>query len=410
MAAEEKNKLAGRAYGLGLVGAGSFGQFCLNAFRKMPNLKLAAVCDKDLERARAVAAEFGMAPYNDLELLLADQSVDIVAIDTPPASHAALSMAALRAGKHVFCEKPLATSLEDAAAVLRMAEAAGAVFSLDYVMRANPLYRLIKRLGELKAGGAPVLGTLRRGSLENLAADESLDPQHWFWDPALSGGIFVEHGVHFFDLFGWQLGRAPDRVIAMAKTRAGGLIDTVQAVVDYEGGATSSSFHSFSHARAGEFQAIVFGWDWAAAELHGWIALDLHLEALLTAQGLELLAEALAPGETLLALPGEPDLPGANLSWQVVERFAGSPGMVGRGEERGVCALVEMKASLGGMEAKLTVYEQGVRAGMAALISAIEDGRSWVIPPADLWSSTAAAIAARESAASGQMVSCRRLN
>ncbi len=194
--------------------------------------------------------------------------------------------------------------------------------------------------------------------------------------------------------------------MATAKTREGGLMDTVQAVVDYEGGATSSSFHTFSHAKAGEFQSIVFGWDWAAAELHGWIALDLRLEALLTGQGLELLAEALAPGKDLLALPGEPLWPGASLSWQVVERFPGRRTMRGRSEKRPVSARVLVEAVLGGPEAKRAVYEGGVRAGLAALISAIESGRTWVIPPADLWSSTAAAIAARESAASGQPVPC----
>ncbi len=406
MAAADENQLTGHSYGLGLVGAGNFGRFSLNAFRMLPNLKLVAVCDKVAERARATAAEFGMAPYVDFERLLADQAVDIVAINTPPSSHAALSMAALRAGKHVFCEKPLATSLADAGEVLRAAAKAGAAFSVDYVMRANPLYRLVKQLGELQVGGAPILGSLRRCSLENFAADESLGGEHWFWDTSFSGGIFVEHGVHFFDLFGWQLGRPPDKVTAMAKTREGGFIDTVQAFVEYEGGSTSSSFHTFSHARAGEFQAIVFGWDWASAELRGWIALDLRLEALLSAEGVDLLADRLAPGKNLLAINGEPLLPGANLSWEIAERFPGKQVMMGRGEERPISARIVLQASLGGPEVKLAVYEQCVRAGLADLISAFENGHTWVIPPADLWSSTAAAIAAREAAASHQAVSC----
>src|SRR5512142_1359495 len=122
MGAENMNRRPGQSYGLGLVGAGSFGRFCLNAFRRLPNLKLAAVCDTDAGRAQATAAEFGMNAYTEVERLLADKMVDVIAINTPPSSHAALSMAALRAGKHVFCEKPLATTLADAEEVLRLAK------------------------------------------------------------------------------------------------------------------------------------------------------------------------------------------------------------------------------------------------------------------------------------------------
>ncbi len=226
--------MANQSFGLGLVGAGNFGQFCLNAYRKLPNLNLVAVCDKDTDRANATAAEFGMKSYSYIDELLADSAVEIVAINTPPSSHAALSIAAMQAGKHVFCEKPLAISLTDAEAVLRMAGETGVRFSVDYIMRVNPLYRLVKQLSELHVGDKPAFGNLRRCSLENFAADENLRPDHWFWDQSISGGIFVEHGVHFFDLFGWQLGRLPIIVVALAKGRDDGLVDTVQAIVSYE--------------------------------------------------------------------------------------------------------------------------------------------------------------------------------
>ena len=212
--------------------------------------------------------------------------------------------------------------------------------------------------------------------------------------------------MHFFDLFGWQLGRAPNMVVSLAEARAGGPVDSVQAIVSYEGGATSSSFHTFTHANANELQAIVFGWDWAVAELHGWIALDLRLEALLSLAGVEALAEKLAPLEKLLAIAGEPSLPAASLNWQIAERFPQGRVMQGHGEERQIEARVLLQASLGEPASKLMVYEQSVRAGLAALVAAAEGGLAWVIPPADLWSSTAAAIAARESAALGRAVPC----
>jgi predicted dehydrogenase len=402
--------MARQSYGLGLVGAGNFGQFCLNAFKKLPNLNLVAICDKDMDRSQATAAEFGMTSYSNIDDLLANSAVDIVAINTPPSSHAALSMAALHAGKHVFCEKPMATSYADAEAVLRLARGMGVILSVDYIMRANPLYRLIKQLSELRFGDKPAFGNLRRCSLENFAADENLGHDHWFWDQSISGGIFVEHGVHFFDLFGWQLGRLPIKVAALAEARGDGPVDTVQAIVSYEGGATSSSFHSFTHANAGELQSIIFGWDWAVAELHGWIALDLHLEALLDMKAVELLAEMLAHHEKLLAIPGESLLPEARLSWRTIEQFPGGRMMKGHGEERCIDAKVVVEASLGQPDAKLTIYEQSVRAGLAALLAAIDSGRSWVIPPDDLWASTAVAIAAREASVSGAVVTSLACN
>jgi predicted dehydrogenase len=112
----------------------------LKAFQKLPNLNLLVICDMDADRARAAAVEFGTASYSHIEELLTDSAVDIVAINTPPYSHAALSMAALQAGKHVFCEKPLATSLAEAEAVLRLAGETGVTLSVDYVVRISILF------------------------------------------------------------------------------------------------------------------------------------------------------------------------------------------------------------------------------------------------------------------------------
>src|SRR5205823_1914220 len=90
------------------------------------------------------------------------------------------------------------------------------------------------------------------------------------------------------------------------------------------------------------------------------------------------------------------------------ERFPGGRLMRARGEMRRIDARVVLDASLGGPTVKILVYEQSVRAGMAALLAAIDGGQAWVIPPADLWSSTAVAVAAREAAESGHAVEIPR--
>ena len=71
----------------------------------------------------------------------------------------------------------------------------------NLMQRYNPVYDAVNRLIQ-----AAILGELLHGYFENYASDENLPPEHWFWDPAKSGGIFIEHGVHFFDLFAGWLG------------------------------------------------------------------------------------------------------------------------------------------------------------------------------------------------------------
>ena len=88
------------------------------------------------------------------------------------------------------------------------------------MQRYNPVYDAVDRL--IQSG---TLGELLHGSFENYASDENLPPEHWFWDRSKSGGIFVEHGVHFFDLFAGWLGpgrsrrRSVDCVPALAADR-----------------------------------------------------------------------------------------------------------------------------------------------------------------------------------------------
>ena len=129
-----------------------------------------AVADRDRARADALAATHRLDAC-DPERLLADPRVAVVAVATPPAGHAAFALSALRGGRHVFCEKPLATRLEDATEVLAATAGPEAPrLTVDYVLRRNPLYALLVRLQQA------VLGPPRRFALENLASDEHLGP------------------------------------------------------------------------------------------------------------------------------------------------------------------------------------------------------------------------------------------
>ncbi|RYE84175.1 MAG: Gfo/Idh/MocA family oxidoreductase, partial [Hyphomicrobiales bacterium] len=143
-----------RALGVGLIGTGYMGKchaLAWNAvapvFGDVPRPKLAVLCEVDEALAAQRAGEFGFAEATaDWKALIAHPDVDVVSITTPNAFHAEMAIAALKAGKHVWCEKPMATSLGGAQAMLAAAKAAGTVAALGYNYIQNPAIRLARRL------------------------------------------------------------------------------------------------------------------------------------------------------------------------------------------------------------------------------------------------------------------------
>ena len=388
-----------------MVGCGRFGEFCLTAFGTIPSLALIGVTDLDQRRAAATAEAFGVTAYSDYMALLADPRVQVVAINTPPALHASMTLAAAAAGKHVFCEKPLATTMEDATAVLRAVRDARVRLAVDYVMRWNPLYGLLRHLGSLTAGSGPLLGRLRRFALENYAADEDLAPGHWFWDEAISGGIFVEHGVHFFDICDWLMGSHPLAVQALQLRRpGGGPIDTVAATCTHEGGGTSSFLHAFTHPNRAQYQSVTLDWGFAHGQLTGWIPVGLELEVWTDVQGLAVLEHLPTESGELLNVPGFRLSGDETVEVSQVETYGNHGPWRARGESRDVSTRVRVRASLGGEPAKPYVYQESVRAGMVDLVSAILEDRLPRVAGVDVWASLASAVAAREAARSAQPV------
>jgi predicted dehydrogenase len=386
-----------------MVGCGHFGQFCLTAFGTIPSLALIGVTDRDQRRAEATAEAFGVTAYSDYMALLADPRVQVVAVNTPPALHASMTLAAVAAGKHVFCEKPLATTMDDATAVFRAVRDARVRLAVDYVMRWNPLYGLLRHLGSLTAGNGLLLGRLRRFALENYAADEDLALDHWFWDEAISGGIFVEHGVHFFDICDWLMGSHPLAVQALQLRRpGGGPIDTVAATCTHEGGGTSSFLHAFTHPNRAQYQSVTLDWGFAHGQLTGWIPVGLELEVWTDVQGLALLEQLPTESGELLNVPGFRLSGDETVEVSQVATYENHKPWRARSESRDVSTRVRVRASLGGEPAKQYVYQESVRAGMADLVSAILEDRLPRVAGVDVWASLASAVAAREAAQSAQ--------
>ncbi len=359
---------------IGLIGPRGFGAFCTGAYHDAQAARVVAFAGRDAANLSALAAQYGV-PRTDTDWreMLADPEVEIVHIVTPPDRHAEMAVAALDAGKHVFVEKPLATSNQDAQAILDAARRAGKVAGINFVMRYDPLYQAV-----LTVARAGWLGPLTHVGFENYASDEGLGDDHWFWDPAQSGGIFVEHGVHFFDIIGAIAGAAACDVRGQTWTRGDGTgkEDRVHALVTYENGVEASFYHAFNRPGALEKQTAHFAFERGHVTLHGWIPTALDLTAIVDDAGREGLASVLP----IEAVTGD-DTP---------------PTVRGNGKTYAVTARVRAHQSLGG---PTPVYRRAVQDAMADFARAVRDpSHTPLVTAQDGAASLRVARAARESA------------
>jgi predicted dehydrogenase len=269
---------------IGLIGYRGFGAFCTEAYHQKTSGRVVAYAGRDAEAMAKTARQYDVPrTYTNWQELIADPMVELVHIVTPPDQHAAMAIAALQAGKHVLIEKPLAVTNKEAQEILQAAHQAHRLAGINYVMRYDPLYQAVKKVAE-----SGWLGSLTHVGFENYASDEGLGDDHWFWDNHASGGIFVEHGVHFFDVIGDIIGAPARQVLGQTWTRSDGTDkqDRVQASVTYESGVDASFYHAFNRPGALEKQSAHFAFERGHITLEGWIPTTLYLKAIITEDAL----------------------------------------------------------------------------------------------------------------------------
>src|SRR5207237_1494374 len=182
--------------------------------------------------------------------------------------HYPQAMAALEAGKHVIVEKPLALTVGHAAELIAAARQRDRLLVANLMQRYNPLFDAVRRLVE-----ARVLGEVLHGSFENYASDENLPAEHWFWDRGKSGGIFVEHGVHFFDLFAGWLG--PGTVEAAQRGFRPGssppIEEHVQCTLRYGSTVLVNFYHGFHQTGRMDRQELRLVFERGDVTLYDWV-------------------------------------------------------------------------------------------------------------------------------------------
>jgi predicted dehydrogenase len=280
---------------LAIVGCGGFGLYALQQFTQVSGVKLIGMAGTNRVAAHAAAERFGVPDIQDVDKLLARDDVDLVYIATPPFLHAPQGLAALKAGKHVICEKPLAMTLEQAEAMIKVASERDLLLTVNLMQRYNPIFDAVKHLIESR-----ILGELLHGYFENYASDENLPPEHWFWDRAKSGGIFIEHGVHFFDLFAGWLG--PGRVVAAQRgIRPGSsppIEEHVHCTVRYGQTVLVNFYHGFHQAGRMDRQELRLVFETGDVTLYDWVPTHARIHAIVDEAQTRALCE-LFPGARL---------------------------------------------------------------------------------------------------------------
>lgn len=217
---------------------------------KIRRARVVATCDLVEVRAERASRESGAEFHTTrLEALLERDGIDVVDICTPSHTHAELAIQALRAGKHVICEKPMALNGADAARMMEVARETNRGLYIGHTRRFDRRWTLMKE--QIAAGriGEPVAVRRSERSWGGFPADDE-----WHWDVSLSGGALMDLGVHIADLFSWFLDAEPQEVYARALTvrpeaRASQCFDFGIIHVNYPNGKQGVMEVSWTHPK-----------------------------------------------------------------------------------------------------------------------------------------------------------------
>ena len=247
---------------VGLIGCGSIATSAhVPALQRLSALlRVRSVCDIRPGEAERVAQSLGAAWTTDYRRLLDDPQIDAVVITTPEFLHAEQTLAAVEAGKHVLCEKPMARTLSEADAMIVAARAAGVQLMIAHSRRFTSRYRRAHELLEAGAIGEPVL--VRENERRPRLAGPNVpvsgwrpDPEKettWYTQARYAAGTAFHIGVHEMDLLRWFAGSEARSVYMESKMTDSSqeVPDTVTIQIRFENGALGAC-DIFTHAPAG---------------------------------------------------------------------------------------------------------------------------------------------------------------
>lgn len=258
----------------GLIGASTIArEWMVDAIRKHPSGAVRSIVSADLERATSFAQQKGIPnAYDSVAEMLADPEITAVYISTTNDRHLPDALAAIKAGKHVLCEKPLALEASEAQTLVDMASNKGVVLATNHHLRNMDSHRAIKRL--IDQGAVGKVNSIRLFHAGELP--ESL--KTWrLHDKAAGAGVIYDITVHNGDLLRFYLGANPTKISAIAATSGSGprhIEDSVMSIWEFPGDILVQCHDSF-----------VVGYGPRGVEVHGSAGTILGIDVMSQAPG-----------------------------------------------------------------------------------------------------------------------------
>lgn len=244
-----------------LIGCGEQGRVLLNAALKIPDIRFRAVCDiweYNRTYGERLLGKFGHAatPFEDYrEMLASTPDLDAVIIATPDFVHAEQTNACLRAGKHVYCEKLMANTVENARSMVHTQRETGKLLQIGHQRRSNPRYLhardkvvgngLLGRITTINGQwnravsddlGFPARFALPEATLNRYGYANMHEFRNWRWFKRYAGGPISDLGAHQIDVYNWMLGANPSSILASGGVdyyKSHEWYDNVMAIYEY---------------------------------------------------------------------------------------------------------------------------------------------------------------------------------
>jgi len=252
---------------VGVVGVGEQGRLLLGQLVRLKGVRVPAVCDTDkaaLARCLKIAGR-DVETYADLAYMLEEEALDALVVATPTHAHADAAVAALAAGLHVYCEAPLARTVEDCRRIAEAERKSAGLFQTGHQRRTSRLYP--HALMHIQSGAIGDVVQVRaswnrKQSWRRAVTDKQQERRaNWRLYRELSGGLLLEHGSHVLDLVHWCTGVLPEAVTGFGSLQrwkdGRDVDDTVQVVLRYPGGMQVGYAASLLNSYGGERELIV---------------------------------------------------------------------------------------------------------------------------------------------------------
>lgn len=269
--------LSGPKVKIGIIGLGAWGREILGTLQRKPEADIVALCDTYGVMLRRAAGNVpGATTTDDYKKILENKDVQAVVVATPSHLHRDIVIEALQAGKHVYCEAPIATTIEDAKAIAKAArESVGQVFQPGLALRSDPQRHFLLQFIRTGAIGKNIMARSqwhKKQSWRFSSANPDREKEiNWRLNKETSLGLAGEVGIHQLDSMAWVLKDLPTAV-----TGFGGVMhwadgrqvpDTIQAVLEFPGGVQGTFDATLANSFDADYE-LFFGSD-AAVMLRG---------------------------------------------------------------------------------------------------------------------------------------------